>query len=688
MKKAILTQIEEMGSQLPGGFFIYTADDREEILYANDVLLEIYGCSSMEEFKELTGNSFKGMVHKDDYAAVRQSIALQIEGSKNPKKRMDNVEYRLNRKDGEIRWVADYGRQVYTEENGKVYFVFIWDVTELRLATEENVRKAEVIEGLSVDYSSIYLVNLKTGEIKSYRLSEKYKKAIAGKAGGEVLRLSNLQVTFPAYADAFVLPEDRERFKAECKEERIRERVSQEKSYKVSYRVFGERDGDTVYMEMSLTSIGQGDDTDYVVMGFRDVTEEVVRFQKDMEDQLKLEMDLEREKRANEIKSAFLFNMSHDIRTPMNAIMGFSELAKRHIQEPELLEEYLGKIDASSKQLLALIDDVLEMGSIDYGRIDLHAQPLDLKEVLDNIFSRNEDGIAAKKLAFEKTYEISDEKVLLDEKRFSQVIGQLVSNAIKFTPEGGKVSFEAKRKQISESGYARYEFIVTDTGIGMSEDFQKKMFAAFEREESSTKSGAVGTGLGLSIAKRLVDMMGGTIEVSSKKGAGTKFIVDLPLKLADMEKRETVSAARPEGEEKPAGKAGVSRILLVEDIEINRELAETILEEEGFLVESVPDGCDAVEAVKNNPPGYYDLVLMDIQMPVMNGYEATRAIRALGREDTDRLLIIALSANAREEDRRMSMESGMNHHIAKPFDVARLLSVINEHLELGSSSQN
>lgn len=205
------------------------------------------------------------------------------------------------------------------------------------------------------------------------------------------------------------------------------------------------------------------------------------------------------------------------------------------------------------------------------------------------------------------------------------------------------------------------------------------MYAAFEREESSTKAGTIGTGLGLSITKNLLNIMGGSISVASRKGKGTAFTVDLPLRLADHASKSIKVNAEEEAAYRAKGKR---RILLVEDIEINRMLAETILEEAGFLVESVPDGCDAVEAITNHPTWYYDLVLMDIQMPVMNGYEATRSIRAIGREDTKTIPIIALSANAHDEDKHMSMESGMNNHIAKPFDVAHLLSTVNEHIKM------
>ena len=430
-------------------------------------------------------------------------------------------------------------------------------------------------------------------------------------------------------------------------------------------------------MSVSIVRIDSDGQTRRAVMGYRDVTQETLRVQRELAEHLKTEMDLEREKHANEIKSSFLFNISHDIRTPMNAIMGFSDLAKRHIGEPDRLQNYLDKVDESSRQLLALIDDLLEMSKIEYGRIELKAEPCSLQEQIDMVVDLFRAQIEEKHLVLEEHLDLPEDNVLVDAHRFRRIMSNLLSNAVKFTPANGKIGIAARQKQVSESGYARYEFTVSDNGVGMTEDFMRRMYEAFEREESSTRTGTVGTGLGLSITKSLLNIMGGSIAVKSKKGEGTTFTVDLPLKLAD----HVSEAANVNAEEQEDFRAkGEHRILLVEDIEINRMLAETILEEAGFLVESVPDGCDAVEIITNHPQWYYDLVLMDIQMPVMNGYEATRAIRAIGRSDTNTLPIIALSANARDEDKRMSMESGMNNHIAKPFDVAQLITTVNEHI--------
>ena len=509
--------LEQFARRAPGGFLVYRAGERDELLYANEVLLEMFGCASFAELLELTGGTFHGLVHPDDVAATEASIAAQIAEDVN---QLDYVAYRIRRRDGSIRWVDDYGRLVHTEDEGDVFYVFLRDIT----------------------------------------------------------------------------------------------------------------------------------------------------------DRLKTEMDLEREKRANEIKSSFLFNISHDIRTPMNAILGFTELALRYLDRPERARDYLEKVRESGQQLMALIDDVLEMSRLDYERLELKAEPCLLREKIGLTLNLFRGQAEEKRLTLIERLNLPEQEVLVDANRFCRVMANLISNAVKFTSPGGAVTVSAEQTLVSDSGYARYVFTVADTGAGMEPEFIKRMYEAFEREESSTSSGVTGTGLGLTITKRLLDVMGGSISVQSKKGEGSSFTVELPLKSAEHAAREP-SPPRAQDTGKAAGER---RLLLAEDIELNRMLAETILEEAGFLVESVPDGSDALEAVQNHPPHYYDLVLMDIQMPVMNGYEAARAIRALGREDTAALPIIALSANAREEDRRMSLESGMNSHVAKPFDTEKLVATINE----------
>ena len=672
---ALLEGMNQFAEQMPGGFFIYKADGEKTVLYANDILLRIYGCQTFEEFRDLTGGTFDGMVHPEDLETMQNSILEQVQTNQD---QVDYLEYRIIRKDGAVRWVDDYGRLIQKEPYGSVYYVIVHDITDLRASREENIRKTEVIEGLSVDFSVILLLNLETGAMRLYRDAENLLETLLTGLPEQARRSPDWRKVLPLYAQRYILPEDREQYLKEVSEARIRERLLSEPLYTVDYRCPG-KDGALRYTQMSVVRITSETHHPRVVMGYRDITEQILRLQSEMTEKLNMEMELEQEKRANEIKSSFLFNISHDIRTPMNAIMGFTELSKCHLREPERLEGYLQKVDESNRHMLALIDDLLEMSQIEYGRVEMKSERCNLREQLHVVLDMFRGEMEEKHIALKKEIDLPDEEVFVDALRFRRVMSNLLSNAVKFTPDYGVVTLAARRKQVSESGYARYEFRVSDNGPGISKEFMKKMFDAFEREDSSTRTGKIGTGLGLTITKTLLNIMGGSIRVDSQKGHGATFTVDLPMKKADAGENNAFVAPPPE--EDALYKAdGEKRILLVEDIEINRMLAETILEDAGFLVESVPDGCDAVEAFLNHPPRYFDLVLMDIQMPVMNGYEATRAIRALGRPDTADIPIIALSANARDEDRRMSMDSGMNHHIAKPFDVAQLITTINEHL--------
>lgn len=683
--------MKDFVEKMPGGFFVYHADENEKIIYANDITLEIFGCKTFEEFLELVHGSFKGLVYPEDYKKITDSINEQVaESSRN----LDYVEYRIVRKDGQIRYLDDYGRLVHSEKYGDVYYVFIRDVTEIFEERRENLRRAKVIEGLSTEFSSIFLFNLERDIIKPYRLQDDFTKELAEKFNVTSTGFSDRQKMFSAYAQKYIIPEDVETFLYESSRDRIVERIKNENSYTVTYRSVNEKN-DLVYMEMSVVSIeekiqpyvvtGFRDVSEtvqhlgkYVVTGFRDVTAIIQKIQREMEEKVKMQTELDKERHENEIKSSFLFSISHDIRTPMNSIIGFTELAKKHVSnDAEMALDYLNKVGESNKHMLALIDDLLEMSRINYGKIEIKSAPCNLSEQFEIIFDMFKLKIDEKHLDFEKNLELPDKDVLTDDLSFRRIISNLLDNAIKFTPEGGKIKISAKQKKISDVGYARFEFKISDNGAGMSEEFMQKIFTPFAREKTSTESGYGGTGLGLAITKKLLDIMGGTIKVDSKKGEGTEFTIELPLKLVvhSQEKKENAPAIQTEKA------AGEYRILLVEDIEINRLLAETILDDSGFIVESVVDGSDAVEAVKNHPPRYYDLILMDIQMPVMNGYEATRLIRSMDREDTKILPIVALSANARDEDKRMSLESGMNAHVAKPFDIANLIFTINKYVE-------
>ena len=535
------------------------------------------------------------------------------------------------------------------------------------------------------------------------------------------------------------------------------------------------------------------------------------QYQAQLEEQnRRLEIALQHEGAANRAKREFLFNMSHDIRTPMNAIIGFTSLAATHIDNREQVLDYLKKISTSSQHLLSLINDVLDMSRIENGKIKIDEKPVHLPDIVHDVRSIIQPDMTAKRLAFFiDTMDIEDEDIVTDPLRLNQILLNILSNAIKFTPTGGMISIRIAQKNGAPTGHACYEFRVKDNGIGMSEEFQAHIFEQFAREESATVSRIPGTGLGMSITKSIVDLMGGTISIESEPGKGSEFIVNLCFALneqkveqkrlpqleglhalvADDDTDTCLSVStmlskigmRPEwtisgkeavirtkyaveqgdtfsvfiidwlipdmngievvrrirkliGDDCPiiiltaydwadiedeARTAGVTafcekplfpselrrvlaepfhvettgelpqadpvdlrgkKILLVEDNELNREIAVEILKGAGFVVDIAEDGEVAVQKMEQAPAGQYDLVLMDIQMPNMDGYEATRRIRAMADERKAAIPIFAMTANAFEEDRQNALSAGMNGHIAKPLDIPHLLRVLEDAL--------
>lgn len=607
----------------------------------------------------------------------------------------------------------------------------------------------------------------------------------------------------------FVAEESRADFNAIVNIESLKERFGQGEAEVIAeywnYNIKGEK----ICVRQSFIMTRDNDTDDIMVMV---VTKEITGAVKKQKEQTQILQDaLMQAQHANRAKTTFLSNMSHDIRTPMNAIIGFATIAVSHINNKEQVRDCLQKVLSSSNHLLSLINDILDMSRIESGKVQIKEQECNISEIMHNLVNIIQPQVKAKQLEmFIDTFEVANEDVIADALKLNQVFINLLSNAVKYTPAGGTITFRIMQKTTFRHGYGDYVFIIKDNGIGMSKEFVEHIFEPFEREATTTQTGIQGTGLGMAITRNIVEMMNGTISVQSEISKGSTFTVEISLKLQDTEKnaeqikeleglralvvdddfntcnsvskmlkqiglraewttsgREAVYRAKiahDEGDsfhtyiidwqmpetsgletarrirgaigkdasiiiltaydwsdiEEEAKEAGVTafcakplfmsdlksalllannlveneekaaswtladfsgkRVLLVEDIELNREIAQVILEEAGFEVESAPDGTDAVSMVKKSEENYYDVILMDVQMPIMNGYEATRTIRALQREDVKKMPIIAMTANALEEDKEAALKNGMNAHIAKPVDMDIFIKVLGQFL--------
>ena len=377
--------------------------------------------------------------------------------------------------------------------------------------------------------------------------------------------------------------------------------------------------------------------------------------------------------KANAAKSDFLFNMSHDIRTPMNALLGYSELMKRELTDPKLLD-YQEKMEQSGNLLLSIINNVLDMARIESGKVELDEDYVKIRDIYQGVYKIFQAEAEKKGIRLEMEYEVQHEHVICDETKNREVFLNLISNAVKYTASGGAVTIRITELDCDRKDYVRIQSQVIDTGIGMSEEFLPSLFEAFTRERNTTMGKVAGTGLGMPITKQYIDMMGGTIEAESKLGEGSRFTVTLEYRIADKNyyEQDTEKASDMDETDGISGK----HILLAEDNDLNAEIAEFILEDMGLLVDRVEDGIQCVAKMEQEPAGTYDLILMDIQMPNMDGYKATEVIRGLSDKSKATIPIIAMTANAFEEDRKKALAKGMNGHIAKPVAAEKVEKTI------------
>ena len=666
-------------------------------------------------------------------------------------------------------------------------------------ANRELGAQLAIVNILSRDYLNVYTVNARSA---AARIIKRPGYGCAGLEQDYQKEFSYAEILHQ-YINGCVFPEDRPYVTEALALDRIVENLNSNEEYSGTYRVL---DNDTIHIYQFNCVTYQtegGNRGDFFLVGLRNI-DEIVR--KEQEQKAILEEALAEAQHANAAKTTFLNNMSHDIRTPMNAIIGFTSLAVSHIGNQEQVKSYLGKILTSGKHLLSLINDILDMSRIESGKVKIEENEASLPEILHDLKTIVQADVKSKQLSFYiDTLDVTNETIICDKLRLNQVLLNLLSNAMKYTKSGGSVSVRIIQTDDAPEGYASYQFRVKDTGIGMSKEFLTHLFEPFEREQTSTVSGIQGTGLGLAITKNIVEMMKGTITVTSEEGKGSEFVVsfrfrvksdsddmeymkylkDLRALVVDDDTNTCTSVSRmlssigmrsdwtTRGEEaairaefaleqndpfsvilidwlmpdlngvetarrlrrivgdkaiviiftaydwadieEEAKEAGVTafcskplfmselrkiltapyretketeeqdmpmqflagkKILLVEDNELNQEIAKTVLEEVGLIIDTADDGTEAVERIKTVPAGTYDLILMDIQMPVMDGYEATRTIRAFSDPAKANIPIVAMTANAFEEDRQRAFKAGMNGHVPKPIDIPKLMETL------------
>lgn len=640
--------------------------DGSQILSINNAALKILGYESAEELLSSGFNMVAPSVVDEDKAMIRESIETL-------KKVGDSVsiEYRVRHQNGEILHIM--GNVKLMKERGRLFFQrFLLDCTPQKREEEKKQqanekRQMELVHALSIDFNFVYFFELDTGMGMPLRINNNDTPT----SDSVYDRKISLEKSLTHYIETFVYEEDREMLKQASSQDTLIKELSDKDIYYVNYRICSH--GKLKYYQMKAVRTGTWEGHQGIVIGFRNVDEEI---RGEIEKQALLENALMQAEKANKAKSVFLSNMSHDIRTPMNAIVGFTTLATTHIDNRQQVAEYLKKIESSGNHLLNLINDVLDMSHIESGKMHLVEDPCNLSEILEELHTILQANVQAKHQTLEiNTVDVTEENIYCDKLRLNQVLLNLLSNSVKYTEEGGTIQVTLIQKPGTSANYADYEFHIEDTGIGMSDDFVQHIFEPFERERNSTISGIQGTGLGMAITKNIVDMMGGSVKVKSEQGVGSEFTLFFTFRL-NPEARDTAKQDSQKANKVLPLEPG--HILLAEDVELNQEIAVTILNEAGFTTDVAENGQIAVDKVKNSEPGYYQLVLMDIQMPVMNGYDATKAIRRLENQELANIPILAMSANAFEEDKQQSLKCGMNAHIAKPIDVKKLFETLSK----------
>ena len=541
-----------------------------------------------------------------------------------------------------------------------IVFMAIYTFSREPFAANKNKKMVDrILSAVTDDFVFLVEVDVKTRIEKIFFVSKGPHPQWSDK------KTHKYDESIKEYADVVVAPEDRKRFLEVTEFNALMEYFkNNDNECIIEYDVIV--NGGRRRYQGKFTLSPQDPEGAKIYVGVRDITlieEERTEYNR------KLMSALAQAEEANKGKSYFLFNMSHDIRTPLNAIIGYSELAKNHLDEKEVLDDYIYKIQTCGRQLLGLIGDVLDMAKIESGNLEISEKPCLCQDLMSDIMISVNESAKKKGLEFEASGNACHSTILCDKVKVQKILLNILSNAVKYTPQGGKISLSVQEKIREDEGLSDFTFVVKDNGIGISKEFLPYIFNSFSRERNATISGVSGTGLGMTITKRLVDAMGGKIEVESQQNMGTTVTVSITFsRLVGLEeKREEII---------PDAFLKDIRVLLVEDNEINGEIASEMLRELKVNVDLVTNGKECIDALLEKDAGYYDLVLMDIQMPVMDGYEATRIIRRFSDKDKRLIPVIAMTANAFEEDKQKAFQSGMNGHLAKPVEMRHLIQAL------------
>lgn len=665
-------QLEELkrilASSGMGTWSIEIADGLQPRMHVDEMMAKLLGIGELSQLTpEQVYDSWYNRIKPEAIASVSASVCRMMLGE------VDENTYLWNHPTLGDRYVRCGGSGKLVSGNTHVLSGYHYDVTALVLKEKEQQkamkeamaelqRNYDIIRYMAKSFSTIYYIDLEADRFIELGTNVKEVHELVGSEG-------YAQEKFNVMCDQIVKPEWKEKMLGFSDLKWVREQLKEKEFVRQQFE--GRFNG---WSEASFIAANRGDDgyCTHVLWTTVDINEQK---DKDLKHRFALEEAKRSAEQANRAKSKFLFNMSHDIRTPMNAIIGFAGLLEKHQDEPERRDDYLKKIKESSALLLGLINNVLEMSRIERGHMQLDIQAWGVEQMYDSFCSVFMDMMIQKGLTFCHSMDVEHECIFCDPIKVREVIINLLSNAYKYTPPGGKVELHIHQLPCDEEGYTIMETIVSDTGNGMSPDFLPHIYEEFSREYTTTDARIEGSGLGMPIVKKLLDLMGGTIEVVSELGKGTTFYVRVKHRIA--EKSDLLSVDMPDLSDVDfKGR----RILLAEDNDLNAEIAIEILQEVDLVVERAETGKQCVEMLQSSPAGYYDLILMDIQMPEMNGYEATRTIRALEDKAKANITILAMTANAFEEDKREALKSGMNAHLSKPIEVDKLIKTLKRSL--------